>query len=227
VGRTHFLASAAFGASEKVKDLLPVETRRRCTMWRREAFGREIPEVDVRRCEKHVAVLGPRNIDEKAQDRRHVRPVKGALAGVRRDSGGCRELGERARHRTPSGRRAAKNCKRRLEKHADYDRSNQKVDDKGVRLVRARKTSRPVDVTLVGGHGDADQHQDREDVLQQADPGIAAVVAQGKSRKQSGPESVNDRRKQDEERAEYQRMQHAREWALHQPPMKPDGFEDP
>jgi hypothetical protein len=64
-----------------------------------------------------------------------MHPVKGVFAGIRPNSGRRRKLGERARNRAPSGRRAAENCERRLEKHADDDRCNQEVDDKGVHLV--------------------------------------------------------------------------------------------
>jgi len=82
-----------------------------------------------------MAVLRPRNIDQKAEDRRNVGPVREGFARPDRNAEGRDGVGKQPRHRSPSRGSAAKNCERRLHEHAEDNRLDQHIDHHSVDLV--------------------------------------------------------------------------------------------
>ena len=172
-----------------------------------------------------MPVLRAWDVNEKAEDRRDVRPIEETLALLRRDIEGRKEIGHGACDRTPLRWRAGSNREGGLQQHRDHDRADQEINDDSIGLVRAGKARRSQHATLIDGHRRANHHHHGEQVLEQADRRTDGGAAQRVARKEPGAESVDDRGEQNEEGDEDQRVQNAGERTLQQPAMKTHGFE--
>ena len=141
IGRASRLAASAFGARHQVEPALPVERGDRVGAARARAPPRyrasgpsrcSDAEIDVRRRQEHVPVLGAGNVDEEGEDRGDVHPVENCLAlgwEERRWRRARRARKRQAATRPARRRRCAKACSRQ---HTGDDRHDQRIDDRGV-----------------------------------------------------------------------------------------------
>ena len=187
-------------------------------------LGARLPQEDVRRRQRHVAVLRSGYVDQKRQYRRDMDPVEHDRRRGCRQAERIERPRERAGDRPPCRGRTAEDPEGRLQQHGPDDGQNQDVDDRRVALARPDETRGTDDVALVGSQPDAG-HQNRKDVLQQADPGASADRIEREAGKQTRPEGLDDRSHQYEKTGEDQGMENAGKRTPQQLAMQSDRFE--
>ena len=139
-------------------------------------------------------MLRAREVQEEAEDGADMRPVEHVFAAYSAPTGNAKCRQQRRdlpAHRSPRRCRvvAGDNGERGLEQHREHDSDDEKIDERGVKRVRAAEARRPDDVALPRGEAKTDENDDGENVLEPGNPRIAADRRQAEAREKAEPKA--------------------------------------
>ncbi len=173
------------------------------------------PEPDVDRGDADVQVLRVRQVDEEAEDGAEVRPDEEALRrGARRE-----DVRQRVREERPARRPLVQpggDQRRVPADQRDHDGGDQPEDQVRLAAVRALEAARPHHRADHDGGRDADEHEDDEEVDEQHVPALVPEPRQRRVHVDRGDHRHEDRREEDEEAPEDERVHQPRHDALQQ-----------
>ena len=228
-GGADVLAAATLGAGHRVEHLLPrhVDERPRAEpqsalvldleIERLEPPPRARPaEPDVDPGGRDVEVLRVREVHEEPEDREHVEPDEGALERLRRRPV-AEEAGERVRHRRPAGRpfvQAERDLRRVPSEQRRHDQRNQPENHVGLAEVAPLEPRRPLHLADSERRDDSDEHEHAEQVDEEEVPALLPEPGERPVRVDGPEERHDDRRGEDDEPPEDERVDEAGNDAL-------------
>jgi hypothetical protein len=175
-------------------------------------------EEDVDRGRRDVQVLAVREVGEERQDQEHVSPHEHALEHL-----GHRAVAEQVRqrvgHRRPRGRKLVdpqRDPRRVPQQQRGDDPGDHRQDEVGLAEVAALEALRAHDLADVRRDADADQHERREHVRQQREPALMPQPRERRLAVDDADHRDDDRRQQDHEAPEDERVHEARQEPLEQ-----------
>ena len=223
VGGAHVLAAAALGARHRVDHLLPghvgdrVGAEAHLLVGNREverlqpAAGAGAAEPDVDRRGGDVEVLRARQVDEEAEHDQEVRPDEDSLARL-----GPVALPEDLRDRVRDGRglrgplvHVGRDQRGVPEQEREHDHRDQAENEIGLAEVAALEARRALHLADPERGRDPDEDEHAEEVDEEREPALMAEPRERRALVDGGDHRHHDRREEDEEAPEDERVDEA------------------
>ena len=159
-----------------------------------------------------------RQVREEADDEQDVRPDEDPLARLG-PAALAEDLGDRVRDRRPGGGplvQAGGDQRRVPEQQRQHDQRDQPEDEVGLAEVAALEPLRPLHLADPERGGDADEHEHDEEVDEECEPALRSEPRQRLALRDRADQRHHDRREQDQEAPEDERVDEAGAEALEQ-----------